>query len=429
MAIILKSSFIDVHLTEDELEEHVLDVIKARPSGAERRAAIAYLRQIVHKDRRDIDHYRYLNARAKQILEERERLHTFDIRSVKHTDLFTTATGVDYNALLAANNAEVIADGQTISSDISITGDYASLHGIGEGSAVAGNLVCGCTVNGKLTIDASNILIEGIKFKATVADLKTVTFTGASQNIVFRNCIFDGSLFTDVSDPQYQGSVFFHGPSFSGSFVLENCEIKGYTSWMLADLTTGSATPTVALSTVVIKDCRFLDCKGSFACRGLTATPTESVSIVGNTWEYSALTATSMHPLFWNCFEANNAKEIVCRYNKAVCTRLGGNGVRGFLQVWSQADSHYVLEFEQNTVSGLDYLLQIAANSGFYSPDQKDRRLLIKSEPGKITDVDHGLSLFYPWDETVAGAWNPVDVARFPTPPSTDFADGLANQA
>jgi hypothetical protein len=197
---------------------------------------------------------------------------------------------------------------------------------------------------------------------------------------------------------------------------------------MLADLTTDSGTPTVALSTVVIKNCRFLDCKGSFACRGLTATPTESVSIVGNSWEYSSLTATSMHPLFWNCFEANNAKEVVCRYNKAACTRLGGNGVRGFLQVWSQADSHYVLEFEKNTVSGFDYLLQIAANSGFYSPDQKDRRLLLKSEPGKITDVDHGLALFYPW-EGVAGAWNPIDVARFPTPPATDFADGLANQA
>ena len=246
-------------------------------------------------------------------MEERERLHTFDIRSVKHSDLFTTAVGVDYNVLLAVDNAEVIADGQIISSDVSITGDYASLHGIGDGSAVAGNLSCGCTVNGKLTISASNALIEGVEFKATAADLKTVSFTGASQNIVFRNCIFDGSLFTDVSDPQYQGSNFFHGSNFSGSFVLENCEIKGYTSWMLADLTTDSATPTVALSTVVIKSCRFLDCKGSFACRGLTATPTERVTIVGNVWEYSSLGATSMHPSFWNCFEANNAKEIECR--------------------------------------------------------------------------------------------------------------------
>ena len=426
MAITLKSSFIDKQLTEDELTDHVLEVIKARPSGAERRAAIAYLRQIVQKDARDIDHYRYLNARAKQILEERERLHTFDIRSAKHTNLFTTASGVDYNLLLSVDNSEVIADGQTIGSDLTISGDYASLHGIGEGSAVADNLVCGCTVNGKLVINASNVLIEGVEFKATASDLKTVSFTGASQNIVFRNCRFDGSLFTDVSDPSFQGSVFFYGPNFSGSFVLENCEIKGYTSWMLADLTTGSATPTVALSTVQIKDCRFFDCKGSFACRGLTATPTEVVTITGNTWGYTSLTASSMHSLFWNCFEANNAKEVVCKYNKAVCTRLGGNGVRGFLQVWSKADSHYVLEFEQNTVSGLDYLVQIAANSSFYSPDQKDRRLLIKSEVGKITDVTYGLSLFYPW---ATGTWDPIDAARYPNPPITDFADALVNQA
>ena len=55
MAITLRDSFIDTRLTEDELKEHVLEVIKARPTGAERRSAIAYLRQIVQKDARDID--------------------------------------------------------------------------------------------------------------------------------------------------------------------------------------------------------------------------------------------------------------------------------------------------------------------------------------------------------------------------------------
>ena len=123
MAITLRDSFIDTRLTEDELKEHVLEVIKARPTGAERRSAIAYLRQIVQKDARDIDHYRYINARAKQVLEERERLHTFDIRSAKHAGLFTTASNVNYNTLLATANAEVIADGQTIASGLSVTGN------------------------------------------------------------------------------------------------------------------------------------------------------------------------------------------------------------------------------------------------------------------------------------------------------------------
>ena len=161
MAITLRDSFIDVRITEDELKEHVLDVIKARPTGAERRSAIAYLRQIVQKDARDIAQFQYINARAKQVLEERERLHTFDIRSAKHASLFTTASNVNYATLLASANAEVIADGQTIASGLSITGDNASLHGIGTGSAVDGTLVCGCTVNGTLSIDADGVLIEG----------------------------------------------------------------------------------------------------------------------------------------------------------------------------------------------------------------------------------------------------------------------------
>ena len=100
-AIPLRDSFIDVHLGEEEIE---------RPTGPERRAAIAYLRQIVASDARDIDHYRYINARARQVLEAREKLHHFDIRSEKHTDLFVTAVGVNYTVAVA--NAEVIADGQ-----------------------------------------------------------------------------------------------------------------------------------------------------------------------------------------------------------------------------------------------------------------------------------------------------------------------------
>ena len=133
MAIALRDSFIDVHLEEAELTQHVLDVIKARPTGPERRAAIAYLRQIVHRDADDIAHFRYINARARQVLEDREKLHTFDIRSAKHTDLFLPAVGVNYTTLLAVANAEVIADGQTLNQNLTVTGDNASFHGLGTG--------------------------------------------------------------------------------------------------------------------------------------------------------------------------------------------------------------------------------------------------------------------------------------------------------
>ena len=216
MAIALRDSFIDVHLEEAELTQHVLDVIKARPTGPERRAAIAYLRQIVHRDADDIAHFRYINARARQVLEDREKLHTFDIRSAKHTDLFLPAVGVNYTTLLAVANAEVIADGQTLNQNLTVTGDNASFHGLGTGSAVAGTLECGCIVNGRCIIDADGVLIEGVEFRAQVGDEKTVSFADVSQDIVFRNCRFDGSLFTGDDDP-YQGSVFFFGPNFSPS--------------------------------------------------------------------------------------------------------------------------------------------------------------------------------------------------------------------
>ena len=130
MAITLRDSFIDVRITEDELKQHVLDVIKARPTGAERRSAIAYLRQIVHKDARDIERFQYINARAKQVLEERERLHTFDIRAAKHAGLFTTASNVNYATLLAVAGAEVIADGQTIALGFLLYGDHGFLHSL-----------------------------------------------------------------------------------------------------------------------------------------------------------------------------------------------------------------------------------------------------------------------------------------------------------
>jgi hypothetical protein len=432
MAITLKDTLLDLRLTEDDVEAHIREIIKARPTGAERRAAISYVRQLVQRDEADLGTYRALLARARAVLEERQDQHSFDIRDTKLGSLFTTASNVDYKAPLLISNSEVIAEGVTITptgTHLIVIGDYVSLHGIGTGRAVDETLECGCIVNGGLSIDADNVLIEGVEFKsqAGAGALKTVLFAGASQNVTFRNCRFDGALFTDTTDPAYGGSIFFHGTNFSGSFTLENCEIKNYTSWMLADLNSDSQQPPpAALSKVVIKDCRFFDCKGSFACRGLIASPTESASITGCSWSYTLpLTATSMHGSFWNAYEVNNCKEIVCRHNTFAGTRLGGNGVRGFLQVWSKADVHYVLEFEKNTVSGLDYLVQIAANSSFYSPDQKDRRLLIKSEAGKITDVSYGLSLFYPW---ATGVWDPIDAVRYPTAPATDFADALLNK-
>ena len=269
MAITLKETLLDLRLTEDDVEAHVLEIIQARPTGAERRAALSYVRQLVQRDESDLETYRALIARARIVLEDREALHTFDIRSTKLGSLFTVATGVDYLTPLTVANSEVIAEGATLTpvspgTHLLITGDYVSLHGIGSGSAVDETLQCGCIVSGGLSVNADNVLIEGVEFRSqsVAGALKTVLFAGASQNITFRNCRFDGALYTDTSDPNYGGSIFFHGAGFSGSFTLENCEVRNYTSWMLADLSSDSQQPPPeALSSVVIKDCRFFNCK------------------------------------------------------------------------------------------------------------------------------------------------------------------------
>ena len=49
MAITLKSTLLDLGLTEDDIEAHVLEIIQARPTGAERRSALSYIRQLVQR--------------------------------------------------------------------------------------------------------------------------------------------------------------------------------------------------------------------------------------------------------------------------------------------------------------------------------------------------------------------------------------------
>ena len=131
MSIVTKETFIGEK--EADVRTHILDVIKARPTGDERRAGIAYLRQIVAADQRLLREYKSVNAEARRILEDRENEHRFDIRPTKH-GIFTVATNVNYQTLLAADNAEIVADGVAINTGmLTIAGDYASLTGSGPG--------------------------------------------------------------------------------------------------------------------------------------------------------------------------------------------------------------------------------------------------------------------------------------------------------
>ena len=94
---------------------------------------------------------------------------------------------------------------------------------------------------------------------------------------------------------------------------------------------------------------------------------------------------------------------------------------RGFLQAWSKHDLDWELMFKDNTVSGFIYGLQLAISAGFKNPDYTSDRHLIRSEAGKFTNVDYGMSLNYPWD---TGTFAPDNSARFPSQPTHSFADG-----
>ena len=114
MAITLKDTLLDLRLTEDDVEAHIREIIKARPTGAERRAAISYVQQLVQRDEAALDTSARLLQRARAVLDERLVQHTFDIRDTKLGSLFTTASNVDYEAPLLISNSEVIAEGATI---------------------------------------------------------------------------------------------------------------------------------------------------------------------------------------------------------------------------------------------------------------------------------------------------------------------------
>ena len=132
-----------------------------------------------------------------------------------------------------------------------------------------------------------------------------------------------------------------------------------------------------------------------------------------------------MHASYWSVWEVNNCKTVICKKNILTGgTRIGSGQGRGFLQTWSKDDASWHIEFSGNQIDGIDYVVQLAATSAFYSPDQGDDRFEIGSEAGKVTDVTYGLSQAYPWGNA---AWAPANVAQYAARPSGSFADSLQN--
>ena len=418
MALIVHTSFLA--LTEAAIKAHIDEIVGAKDNGAERRQLMAYLQQTLANDRKAHRANRKLLAYAAARIDEAILAQQFDY--TKQTALFTPSSGTDYAALLATDNADVIVPGHAFGGEVLIAGDNVHLDGRASGSARDGTLVCTATAT-TLQITGDNAVVQGIKFVCGSAN-KGVYFGANVHDVVIRDCIFesDGQL---ASSPDNRW--FWQGTGLSGKVRLENCRVYNFNGWGLGDLTTESGAPAAGseLDQVRIQSNVFHNCTGSFAIRGVQASPTKYCRIYDNETKFTD--GVVMHPLYWSVFEVNNCATVICKSNVLTGgTRIGTGQGRGYLQTWSKSSDSWHLEFEKNRVAGIDYVLQLAAIATFYSPDQTDDRFLVKSEAGKITDCTYGMGLFYPWE---SGAWAPANLAQYAAAPSPAWADGLADRA
>ena len=417
MSFKIHTSFMDSGLDAAQVEQHIGDVLDEAVSGSDRQKVLSHFYQTLAQDEEQLLKHRQVVAQAKRVLSAKSLLHRFDFS--KHPGLFN----VDGSDRWTRMKAKLSTDGEdvrgkaglVISEQVYINGDNIMLDGISSGSAVDGTLTCGTTCNGTLRIQGSGVHVRGIHFKS--ADQYMVEFITAASNITLEDCIFEctGGADTrfwygaDADDPSVVGGIV------SGNCTIKNCLVKNFTSWMLIDFNTSSSVPSTALDTVSILDNKFVNCAGSIAARGKADDPMKLFDCRRNVFEYGS----AQHALFWSAVEANEVRRVICTDNTATGVKSGS---RGFLQAWSKHDLDWELMFKDNTVSGFIYGLQLAISSGFKNPDYTSDRHLIRSEAGKFTNVDYGMSLNYPWD---SGTFAPDNSARFPSQPTHSFADGL----
>ena len=330
-------SFDELEIVE-EFETHANAVLQSHVSSTERKQVMAYLSQVLASDAQAIDAEMATAVRKRRVRRKQEKalraIHKAHPYSYLKTPVpFTQSnlTDTQIAALLTNDDVDVSIGPRTLTTDLSgagldaatsflnITGDRVSLRGTGvTGSALDGSLQCTCVINGQIQIGGSDVVLEGIRFISHLP--ASIAFNATCANLTIRNCIFESRALYRHAD-NIGGSVFlyggddFAGGQFSGNFTLENCRIGGggahsFGSWMLADLTSGSSQPPPAsLRHVVLRNNKFVDCAGSFACRSKADDPALSFTATGNRFEYQPTGDYAQHPLFWSALEVNNCPE------------------------------------------------------------------------------------------------------------------------
>ena len=422
MATEIKSSF--EGMSDPVFQVYARGLVDAQESADKRQRVISYLSQVVAQDRALQDAARtaltvkrFQRQAQQKFVQALMVNHAFDYS--KSAPLFaapSAQTDVQILALAAQDDADIFLRSRTITGDLVVTGDRVKISGLGaSGTALGGGISHTVQINGQITIGADDLILEGIKFVCSLE--KSIKFSSASANLTLRRCTFENTFVGTAND--LQGAAWIHGEGehLSGTVLIQDCLIKDYASWMLADPTTSSSVdPAVRLEDFTLDKCKFENCAGSIAVRGNQANPNGIVRFTNNTIEYGAL---GVHASFWNCFESNNAAKIICTGN--TCTTMVQSGTRGFMQAWSKSAVPWTIIFENNTLANFHSALQCALNASFYLPNVHDDEYKLGSEAGKYTNVTYGASYVYPWD----GA-GPVAPENGSGVPASTFADSLA---
>lgn len=416
MPLTIHDSFVE--LTKEEFDTYSSDLVNAYPHGAKRKEAIAYLQATMSKDKSLLDTEKSTLRTKRRVRNQKQSALDTLIESLQFdfkrtTDLFVqqSPTTNDLLALMTQDNQEVYLKGKTIVGDLVVSGDNVLIDGLGNSkSARNEELVNTATVTGDIIVSGSDVVIRGIDFTSTTD--QALRFTGTPENIVVENCKFAaGSGITD--------SQFWYGDAFQGNLTLKNCRIEGFTGVLLMDAHTSSATPTLPLKRVRIKQNYFKDNYGSIACRGMQSDPTKLVSYMNNKFE-----APIQHASFWDFIEANNTIKIICTGNEA--TGQVASGKRGFLQTWSKSAVPWTLEYKDNVLKNLKVGGKVAHNTSYYAPDDENEDFLIDIS-SVHTDVAFAFSFIYKKNDGTTpsaqkwlggGDYTPENIAVYPTVPT-----------
>lgn len=407
-------------LTVDGFKTYSSDLVNARVGAQERQRAFSYLSQIAAKDKSSLETERSTLV-TKRIKQRAQQLHVdslisdhvFDF-SVQPT-LFQNEvmTNAQVATLLLQSNAKVYLQHRDLATKVIITGSNITLDGRGTGSAKDGTLTSTSTAT-TIEIFGNDNIIRGMKFTADSSS--TVKFTGSSTNITFEDCIFDGA-----SVAGYKWWVGT-GSYLQGDMTVKNCVIKNYeNSIYLGETSVG--TPTVALRDVVISDCKFDNCSGSFIVKGLQATPIRKATIADNVFDHP-----SPNTLFTDTVEVSGAvKKVIITGNTATISAPGT--ARGFALVSSKSAFPWSVVYKSNTLSGYRVGLKISLSENtYYSPDTQAEDYEIVIKESELTNVDYGASFLerdvatgssIRWvPQSPAGDYNPGNLTVYPSPPS-----------